>query len=165
MPEKESWKSCLFSVNVWSLGETHILQAVSCAWKIISPRASETPTDTVIFQVALRRDECHCIGLTQNVSGPSGLSIWRETRLLLISWAIQVLEEAAARHLSNSVSIVSSKAPQLVSLLNWKKKTLLTSQEVDSLPGGCISPSVYHTTAHYPPRSSTPHRHPPSLLW
>lgn len=44
----------LVSVNIWS--EMHILQAINCACKIISPRASETLTDKVIFQAALRKD-------------------------------------------------------------------------------------------------------------
>lgn len=46
----------LVFVNIWSLGETRILEAFDCAWKIISLGASETPTDIAIFQIALRRD-------------------------------------------------------------------------------------------------------------
>lgn len=45
----------LLFVNVWILGEIRLLQAINCAWKIISLRASETPTDIVIFQIGLRR--------------------------------------------------------------------------------------------------------------
>lgn len=59
----------LVSINIWSLGETHILQAINYTWKIISPRASKTPTDTAIFQVAI----CY-ISVTQNISGLSLLS-------------------------------------------------------------------------------------------
>jgi len=46
----------LVFVNIWSLGEMLILQAINCAWKIISLRASETPTDLMTFQIALGRD-------------------------------------------------------------------------------------------------------------
>lgn len=47
---------------------------------------------------------------------------------------IQTLEQKAEGHLSNIVSIVSSKATQVMSLLYWKKKKLLINQEVSPLP-------------------------------
>lgn len=112
---------CLLCVSIWSLAETRVLQAINCSWKIISLRASETPTDIVIFQIALRRVMFTVWVWHEMFRGPA-CEDPKTTGLLLIWQAIHTPGKAAGRQLSNSVSIVSSKAPQLVSLLNWKKK-------------------------------------------
>lgn len=60
-------------MNIWSLGEVHILQTINCAWKITSLRASETPADRWAFQVALRRDAFTVQVWHKMIQGPAWL--------------------------------------------------------------------------------------------
>lgn len=105
-----------------------ILQAINCDWKIISLIASENTTDGDIPSSTEKG-----LSLLKHLSRPGVLNIWKQTELLL-TCMIQTLEQKAEGHLSNIVSIVSSKATQVMSLLYWKKKKLLINQEVSPLP-------------------------------